>query len=612
MPSLLASVARSLNPVPGRDMQEYQLFDCHHQGTRSRNDLDAQGWMQAFWPMRRRLLRRLLLCVMAGLWVHSAQAQQPFSQDPNGLNYRPENPNNARGTAPVPMVQNQSWSQQNPDGSWSYQQSWNYQQPPIQGWPGYGQPSMQSWGNQPPGTQSHTAATHPKLELHLKHTKAFVSQNLVLEAEVISPEATSQLDLQLPHIEQAVLLPLAENADTPWSAEIIKRQGKQFFRYKSFYQLTPLQAGHMSLPPLGISGKLANGQSFEERAAQGLELGVLPDDTSVRPWLPLANLELSANLHGDERIAEGQPISLVIEQSAEGMSGSQLPSVEAQLRSPRHRVYREKTEVKGRVDTQGRLIGSRIEHFTLVPQKGNRVQIPALRLDWWNTVRGRKETAIIPSRLLGGGDFSEELRENFIGSPLAAVQSWLFWLPLVLFAFVAGLYWSWVWGRGRQFRSGFARWFGLVFYPLTSRLEPLAYKLSPRRHLHRLRRWFANLLPRPYRLWYCVRAADNEQDPDDWAQVLRFLLNRRLGISAQRPMAQLAEDMIALHRVPNPQRLCQLMQELEQGIYGHETRIDDFKGWKKAFKKQIRPRPLRQLFSAWHRHRGAELPALNP
>lgn len=568
-----------------------------------------------------------LLWLGCSLWMAPLLAQPPYIPDVNGFNYRPQDPNNARGTAPVPLMQNQSWGQQNPDGSWSYQQSWSYQYPPQglgQGWPG--QPPMQAWPGQPGQTQpgqfsqfgqmpqlgAGKASSPPKIVLRLKEKRAYVSQNLLLEAEVTSPEATSQLDLHLPQLEQAVLLPLAENAENPWTAEVVKIKGQQQFRYKTFYQLTPLQAGALSLPPLTLSGRFANGQAIQSQTSKPLELEVLADDPSVRPWLPLNNLELSAHLHGDERIAEGQPISLVIEQTAEGMSGSQLPSIEPQLRSINHRVYREKTETKGRIDTQGRLIGTRIEHFTLVPQKSNRVRIPAIRVDWWNTNRGRKETAIIPARLLGTGDLTEELHDNFIGSPLAAARSWLFWLPLILFAFVAGLYWSWVWGRGRQFRTHFANWLGLVFYPLTSRLKPWAYRLSPRRHLHRMRRWFANLLPRSYRLWYCVRAADGEDDPDDWAQVLRFLLNRRLGISAQRPMAQLAEDMIALHRVPRPERLCQLMQELEQGIYGQETGVEDFRRWKKAFKQQIRPRPVRQLLSLWRGRGPAELPALNP
>jgi hypothetical protein len=554
-------------------------------------------------------------------------AAQPLSAQP-GLNYRPQTESNARGVYPQPVqAQQHSWASQHPDGSTRYQQSWSYGYPPgrpgsAPGPFGYGQPQppwgqpqqpgwpaaagqpQPSWPGQKPAAAS--ASGQPRVQLQLRQTQAYVHQNLILSLEILSEENLSTLEVDLPQTQALVLRELGET-----SAEARTRNGRREILNRQYYQLTPMQSGEIELPPLRVSGRMASGAEYSADSGLPIRLSVREADPSVRPWLPLINLELDARLLNDEQVAEGQPLTLVLEQTAEGMSGNQLPSLEAQLHSPHHSVYREKTETSGRIDQQGRLIGRRMDRFTLVPQQGNRLQIPAIRLDWWNAERQRKETALIPARLIGSGALFHDLSDKFSDMPFAGSQGWLFWLPMILFAFVAGLYWSWVWARSRSLSQGLRNWLGLVLHPLSSRLEPLAARLSPQRQMHRLRRLFANLLPRSFRLWYCVRAADQESDPDDWAQVLRFLLNRRLGITAQRPMAQLAEEIIRLHRPKRPEELRRLLRELEAGLFSAQGRVSDFANWKRRFKRQIRPNPLRLLWLG-RAPQADLLPALNP
>ncbi|QFY89986.2 BatD family protein [Magnetovirga frankeli] len=567
------------------------------------------------------ILGLFLLLFCTGLAAQPLPGQQ-------GLSYRPQGDTDARGVYPQPIpTQQRSWSSQNPDGPTPYQQSWSYGYPPGrpgsapgpfgygQSQPPWGQPQQPGWpaaGGQPqlswPGQKPAVTggAGQPRVQVQLHQTQAYVHQNLILGLEIISQENLSTLAVDLPQTQALVLRELGET-----SAEARIRNGRREIVNRQYYQLTPMQSGDIELPPLRVSGRVAGGTEYSADSGLPIRLSIREADPSVRPWLPLTNLELDASLLNDEQVAEGQPLTLVLEQTAEGMSGNQLPSLEAQLHSPQHSVYREKTETSGRIDKQGRLIGRRMDRFTLVPQQGNRLQIPAIRLDWWNAERQRKETAIIPARLIGSGAMFHDLSDKFSDIPFVGSQGWLFWLPMIVFAFVAGLYWSWVWARSRSLGQGLRNWLVLVLHPLSSRLEPLAARLSPQRQMHRLRRLFANLLPRSFRLWYCVRAADQETDPDDWAQVLRFLLNRRLGITAQRPMAQLAEEIIRLHRPKRPEELRQLLRELEADLFSAQGQVSDFANWKRRFKRQIRPNPLRLLRLGQPRQ-GWQLPALNP
>lgn len=472
----------------------------------------------------------------------------------------------------------------------------------------YGWPGQQGWQGQQPYAQqpSHGTGAPPQLEVSLQEGSAYIHQNLVLVLEVVSDLTLSTISVDLPQTERVILREIGEA-----SAKFRTKGNRREIVNRLHYLLTPVQEGEIEIPALRVSGKNEKGQDYQASAKGPLRLKVLPSDPSVNPWLPLKDLALSAHLLNDNEVAEGQPITLVVEQVAEGMTGGQLPSLEHKLRSKLHRLYREKTETDGRISTEGKLIGKRVDHFTLVPQKGNQVQIPAVSVDWWNAVKNRKETAIIPGRLLGGGELLGDLKDKIQDIQQSGVLSWRFWLPLLIVAFAVGFYWRWLWARLRPVSRVIGVWAAAVTYPLRRRLRYWSERFAPRRLLHQGRRWFANSLPRPFRLWYCVRAADQEQDPDDWAQVLRFLLNRRLGISAQRPMAQLAEDIIALHRGANPEQVRQLMRELEAGLFSQNGQVRDFRQWKKAFKRQIRPSPLRLL--RFSRRRGLNrLPELNP
>jgi hypothetical protein len=123
---------------------------------------------------------------------------------------------------------------------------------------------------------------------------------------------------------------------------------------------------------------------------------------AVRPWLPLQSLQIDAELDKAERDgARGRPVTLTLElEAAEGATGDQLPSLESQLRSDDFRVYREQTMTDTRLAENGNtLIGKRIEVYTLVPQSGGRLQLPELRLGWWNVETASREASSVPIRM---------------------------------------------------------------------------------------------------------------------------------------------------------------------------------------------------------------------
>ena len=508
--------------------------------------------------------------------------------------YQPQNPE----PAPAPGNYYLPRPGQQPYGA---RPPWVYPSRPVV--PGY-QPQLQQRAQEP-------AASRPYLETSVESSSAYVHQNLVMTIHVISTDNLKTAAAQLQDTDDVIFRQLGEA-----TVSTRTQRGQREIVNTLYYQLTPLRSGSIELEPVHVTGTMEGNSPYEINydavASQPVHLTVLDPDPSVQPWLPLHELELSASLSNDERIGEGEPLTLTIEQRAVGMSGTQLPSPESQLQAPGLRLYREKSEHTGTISKQGTLVGTRMDRFTLMPQQGDRLVIPAIRVDWWNVDRQRKETAILPGRLLNDSDRQPGEEDTDVAlTPGKATWSWLMWLSLLALAFMLGRFWPRLAPDVRRYGHWFWLWLETASQPTRRRVAKVLVRLSLRRNLHRLRRKVADSLPRSARLWFCVRSADEEQDADDWSQVLRFLINRRLGLSAQLPMSKLAEHIIDIHPGADPDKIRALLSELEAALFAGHT-IRDFDTWKKEFKYQIWPR----LFTGLrHRKRDlnvTSLPSLNP
>ncbi len=479
---------------------------------------------------------------------------------------------------------------------------------PPSGWPGV--PSGQPYG-MGYGQPQYAAGQAIKLETTLSASDAYTQQNLVYTLRILSDDNLRTADPVLPETDGLVFQPI----DGPVTRTEVDN-GRQKIVNEFHYAVTPVRVGALELEPAHVTGEMAqSGRAYDVSASEPLKLNVKAAPTQMLPWLPLQDLSVQTRVKNGDKPAAGQPLTLEIEMKAVGATGAQLPSLEKQLESPDFRVYKEKTETHGMLSADGRQIeGRRVESFTLIPQHGGRVRIPSLGVNWWNLRSDRAETLMLPIRQLvangglrGEGAFGLTATSTLFpaGSPL------VFWLPLLLVAFLLGAYWSWIWAR----RHGLARKIlaqaSHLLGPADSRIRQLVGHHSPRRYLHLARQGFILALPRSVRLWYCVRYVNGETEPRDWCQMFKFLANKHIGISPQLPMPEFGERLIASHPKVDALAMRKLMSELDSAIYGSESL--DFEAWKRELRQQLRPRiipagrGLRALRRAVHK-----LPDLNP
>ena len=517
----------------------------------------------------------------------------------------------AHGYQPYQAPQGQYRPYQPPQGQYQQYQAPQGQYQPY--WSPYQQPQQQ---RQQQRQQQYFKP--PRIEASISDSTPYEQQSLVYTLRIISSGNLKTATPELPQIGTVVLRQLGDSV-----TRSSKVGGEQEMITEYRYLLMPFSSGVIQIPPASVTGTYAaaggaSGPFFDVEARQSVILKVRPAVESVQPWLPLYDLQIDAKIRGSEMPAAGNPVTLEVETKAVGATGSQIPSIASQFSSDEFRIYPGKSVAEGSISPDGRTLrGRRVETFTLVPQYGGWLKIPAVNINWWNVRYNRPEVASLLMHQLnvaGPANPNRGGRESGDASP---ASSFFYWVPLV--AAIAMLMYGWIsafLGTGRL--PGLSRLSKLVKPVLGKLYAPivsLVVRVSPRRRFHRLRTWTGRQLPVSWQLWFCLRAVAREGDPGEWAQALQILAVKHLGVRPQANLKHLGKSIVACHPRANAQQVDRLMGQLDEAVYGG-TPIESFERWKHEFKSQIKPSlfPIRfrQCRAVVAGHSSRVLPQLNP
>lgn len=116
------------------------------------------------------------------------------------------------------------------------------------------------------------------------------------------------------------------------------------------------------------------------------------------PWLPAVDLSLAdeTDLPGEVRV--GDPVTRTVRMKAQGLGYEQLPELDFPLLDGAE-IYPDKSQVVTRDDGTW-LFGERVRKFAVVPTRPGRLELPEIRVRWWNTAAGEPATAVLPARVV--------------------------------------------------------------------------------------------------------------------------------------------------------------------------------------------------------------------
>ena len=241
------------------------------------------------------------------------------------------------------------------------------------------------------------------LEVEALPTDPYVQQQVryIVRLHVGVNLAEGQLDE--PQVDGARIQRLG--GDTRFQKDVANRRYEVIERR---YALIPERSGRLEVSAArfrgaaidgGRGGFFGTGRRLQA-SGDALTLEVRPKPTDApAPWLPALELTLSDEsgaLDGEYRV--GEPITLSLRLAARGVAADQLP--ELSLPSIADAQVYPDLESSQTGDSGEWLAGERVRRFAVVPSKAGELQIPAIRIEWWNTQTDTREQAEIPPRRL--------------------------------------------------------------------------------------------------------------------------------------------------------------------------------------------------------------------
>jgi len=197
--------------------------------------------------------------------------------------------------------------------------------------------------------------------------------------------------------------------------------GREMIISEQVYLLTPLRSGRLEISPAKIKGlKLSNqnnrlgGNFFNfgfnnyrptTISSAPLTLEVQAPPMTQYPWLPLSNLTLQHHWESDvnQPVTVGTPLIRTLTLIAENMGAQSPPTLQDFVSSQDDfRVRTPKPEIeRGISQRDNKTPVSKItQSFSLIPLKTGQLQLPAIRLPWWDIEDNQLKWVEIPAQIL--------------------------------------------------------------------------------------------------------------------------------------------------------------------------------------------------------------------
>ncbi len=255
---------------------------------------------------------------------------------------------------------------------------------------------------EPPAASAAAEAPDVYLEVEVDPETTYVQAQVTMLVRLLIGVPLNEASLTEPAPADSEVQKLGD--DVRYEAQ---RQGRRYQVIERRYAIFPQQSGRLEIAPIELSGRVgANNRSSLfgsrsrgrriTRSSDPIELEVLPVPAAYSGdhWVPASALYLRETpLNQTTEYRVGEPLTRTIELAALGLSDIMLPDIET---APPigARVYADKpVGATGQQDNW--VVGQRTIKQAIVPTVAGPLELPEVRLDWWDTKTNQQQRAVL-------------------------------------------------------------------------------------------------------------------------------------------------------------------------------------------------------------------------
>lgn len=252
--------------------------------------------------------------------------------------------------------------------------------------------------NAPPGEADVFVTSEVDVE------ETFVQAQVLYRIRIYRAVATRQPALREPTITGAEALIELAGDEKQYEAVL---NGRAYNVIERVIALYPQESGEISISPALFEarvlrdGRITGRKVFESEShtVNVLPIPAPPDEFPNAVWLPARDVQLTEEWsRPPDEMEAGEPVTRIVTLTALGQLETQLPAIAAPEVDGLN-IYADQPEL-GRTLESGGIRGQRRDQYAIIGLAGGTVELPEVRIPWWDLDAGEWRVATLPARRL--------------------------------------------------------------------------------------------------------------------------------------------------------------------------------------------------------------------
>lgn len=298
-----------------------------------------------------------------------------------------------------------------------------------------------------------------KIETLLDKKTAYIQQQLILTLRVYAAQDdVIRINNLIPPTLNDVNIKQLNNAQ--YEQEI---NGIRYTIIERSYAFSPQKSGELKIPSFALAALAKeNGRTINKTVTSNeLTIQIKPKPASYpanAPWMPAKKLTLTERWDKmPENVLQGDTLTRTITVEAQGLTSNQIGALPSNSIAG-VRSYPEQPKLTDDWQ-QGMPVGIRQEQNLLIPVQPGEINLPEIRVAWWNTETDKLEYATLPAQkmnIASNPAFDNTATTNDANTiptapvvkQIVAPNPWLWQILTAIFALTTALFLAlWLYAR---------------------------------------------------------------------------------------------------------------------------------------------------------------------